>query len=398
MFPRVRVPPEVDEAPPPPPPQPATTRIATTSADIKASNLLLTLINLPSSANNSRGSISGRIRSRPERKNALRPRTYSKVPRLMAGDSRLLGLLRGVDRGFHHVAVVLEPRLDALGGVIIRRGYLVLQRDELLIAEPEIVYKRVGHRLIIGEILVDYGGDLRGLVEVAQGALRILEVAEVVHPRQVLGATPWLPPRDFTTHRMRTPRREHEGFLVFVESLHLSEHRGRARWLVLELEVVIGDHVLFYLVRDHGARLDADDPFGTGLIQVRYAGDTLHVGGDRQAEGCRALVPGLEVLDVVLDLGKQLFMVRQPHVLEGVEFASGDAHEQQPDVEGFQLYLFVVEILFQNRLRQVRDGHVLSPPDVPQGQGPARGGRRSPTSSAARQHEDRDDECGHQRQ
>src|SRR5215204_4163997 len=50
--PRVRVPPEEeDEAPPPP--QPANTRTATTSADINASNLLLTLINLPSSANNS---------------------------------------------------------------------------------------------------------------------------------------------------------------------------------------------------------------------------------------------------------------------------------------------------------------------------------------------------------
>src|SRR5687768_11717226 len=55
MFPRVRVPPEEDEAPPPPPlPQPANTRIATTNADINASNLLLMLINLPSSANNSR--------------------------------------------------------------------------------------------------------------------------------------------------------------------------------------------------------------------------------------------------------------------------------------------------------------------------------------------------------
>src|SRR5215203_3458279 len=52
MFPRVRVPPEGDGAPPPP--QPANTRIATRSADINASNLLLTLINLPSSANNIR--------------------------------------------------------------------------------------------------------------------------------------------------------------------------------------------------------------------------------------------------------------------------------------------------------------------------------------------------------
>src|SRR5215208_3594353 len=301
----------------------------------------------------------------------------------MAGDSRLLGLLRGVDRGLHHVAVVLEPRLDALGGVIIRRGYLVLQRDELLIAEPEIVDKRVGHRLIIGEILVDYGGDLRGLVEIALGVLWILEVAEVE-----LGA-----------HRMRAPGREHEFLFVIVESLHLSEHRSRARGLVLEREVVVGDNVLVDLCGDNGARLDADDPLGPGLVEISDAVYALHVAGDRQTEGCRALVPGVEVLDVVLDLGVQLRMVRYPDVLEGVEVAAGDALEQQPDVEGFQLYLVVVEILFQNSLRQVRDSNVLLPPDVPQSQGPARGGR-SPTTaaSAARQHEDRDDECGHQRQ
>src|SRR5215203_5342867 len=200
--------------------------------------------------------------SRPERKSALRPLTYTKVPRPMAGDSRLLGLLRGVDRGLHHVLVLLEPRLDALGGVIASRGDLVLQHDELLIAEPEIVDKRVGHRLIIGEILVDYGGDLRGLVEIALGVLWILKVAEVEHPPQVLGATPCIPPRDFTTHRIRAPGREHEGLLVIVESLHLSEHRGRARGLVLELQVVIGDYVLVDLCGDNGARLDADDPLG----------------------------------------------------------------------------------------------------------------------------------------
>src|ERR671913_1670907 len=290
----------------------------------------------------------------------------------MAGDSRLLGLLRGVDRGLHHVAVVLEPRLDALGGVIIRRGYLVLQRDELLIAEPEIVDKRVGHRIIVREILIDYRGDLRGLVEVALGVLRVLEVAEVE-----LGA-----------HRMRAPGREHEFLFFIVEPLHLREHCGRARRLVLEREVVLGDYVLVDLRGDNGARLDADDPFGSGLIQISDAVYALHVAGDRQAEGCRALVPRLEVFYVVLDLGEQLRVVRYPDVLESVEVAAGDALEQQPDVEGFQLYLVVVEILFQNRLRQVRDGDVLRPPDVPQSQGPARGGR-SPTTaaSAARHHE-----------
>ena len=41
----------------------------------------------------------------------------------------LLGLLRGVDCGLNHVLVLLEPRLDALGGVIASRGDLVLQRD-----------------------------------------------------------------------------------------------------------------------------------------------------------------------------------------------------------------------------------------------------------------------------
>src|SRR5215208_3604672 len=102
----------------------------------------------------------------------------------MAGDSRLLGLLRGIDRGLHHVAVVFEPRLDALGGVIIRRDYLVLQRDELLIAEPEIVDKPVGHRLNICGILGDYGGDLRGLVEIALGVLWTPKVAEVENPPQ----------------------------------------------------------------------------------------------------------------------------------------------------------------------------------------------------------------------
>src|SRR5829696_9610975 len=115
MFPRVRVPPEVDEAPPPPP-QPTNTRITTTSADISASDLLLTFINLPSSTNNSRGSISGRTAIRG-RSAFFAPAANrcSKVPRLMAGDSRLLFLLRGVDRGLHYVLVVLEPGLDACG-------------------------------------------------------------------------------------------------------------------------------------------------------------------------------------------------------------------------------------------------------------------------------------------
>src|SRR5215207_10724522 len=178
----------------------------------------------------------------------------------MAADSRLLSLLGGVDRGFHHLAVLLEPRLDALDLTLF--GLSVLQRDELLIAEPEIVYKRVGHRLIIGEILVDYGGDLRGLVEIALGVLWILKVAEVEHPPQVLGVTPCIPPRDFTTHRIRTPGREHEGLLVLVESRYLREHCGRARRLVLELQVVLGDYVFVDLCGDNGARLDADDPLG----------------------------------------------------------------------------------------------------------------------------------------
>src|SRR5688572_17352800 len=211
-------------------------------------------------------SCSGRTaESRPERK-VRSGRGRKEVLRPMAAALRLLGLLRGVDRGLHHIAVLLEPRLGALDRALL--GLSVLQRDELLIAEPEIFDKRVGHRLIIGEILVDYGGDLRGLVEIALGVLWVLKVAEVEHPPQVLGATPWIPPRDFTTHRIRAPGREHERVLGLVEALHLCEHRGRARRLVLEIEVVLGDYVLIDLCGDYGTRLDADDPVGLRLIQI----------------------------------------------------------------------------------------------------------------------------------
>src|SRR5918992_2638120 len=314
-----------------------------------------------------RGSSSGRTAIRGRSKKCA---PAANVPQLITGDSRLLGLLSGVDRGFHHILVLLEPRLGSLAIVATRFSASVLYRDELVLVEPEIVDKRVGHRVIVGKIFIDYRGDFRGLVEVALGVLRVLEVAEVE-----LGA-----------HRMRAPGREHEFLFVSVEPLHLSEHRGRARRLVLEREVVLGDYVLLDLRGDNGARLDADDPFGSGLIQIGDAVYALHVAGDRQTEGCRALVPGLEVLDVVLDLGEQLRVVRHPDVLEGVEFAAGDALEQQPDVEGFQLYLFVVEIFFQNHLRQVRDGDVLRPPDVPQSQGPARGGRSPTTAASAARH------------
>src|SRR5688572_25704376 len=225
MFPRIRVPPEEDEEAPPP--QPANTRIATTSADISASNLLLTFIYVPSSANNSRGSISGRIAIRGRSESALRPRTYAKDPLPMAGNLRLLFLLRGVDRGLHHVLVVLEPRLDALDRVL-RFLDLLLQRGELLLVEPEIAHKRVSHGVIIREILVDYGGDrgrgvgLGAVVEATHGVLRVLEVVIVVR-----GAV-----------RTRAPGREHEGLLVIIEPLYLCKHRGCARRLVLELEIV----------------------------------------------------------------------------------------------------------------------------------------------------------------
>jgi hypothetical protein len=111
-------------------------------------------------------------------------RELVEVPRPTAGALPLLGLLRGVDCGLNHVLVLLEPRLDARDLALF--GLSLLQRDELRIAEPEILDKRVGHRLIIGEILVDYGGDSRGLVEVALGVLWILKVAEVEIPPKSL--------------------------------------------------------------------------------------------------------------------------------------------------------------------------------------------------------------------
>src|SRR5919112_6401516 len=108
--PRVRVPPE-DEDEAPPPPQPANTSIATRSADVNANNLLLTLINLPSSANNSRYTLvltsvrHCRIRSLPFR-------------HLSSPDT-------GVSAG--HCLVGLESSHLSLGSV--RAGSLTARKD-----------------------------------------------------------------------------------------------------------------------------------------------------------------------------------------------------------------------------------------------------------------------------
>src|SRR5215213_11017652 len=139
----------------------------------------------------------------------------------MAEDSRLLGLLRGINRGLDDVAVVLEPGLDARDRGL-RLVDLPLQREELLLVEPEMAHKRVGHGVIIREILVDYGGDrgrgigLWAVVEVAHGVLRVLEI--------VVGNLGTLMFVRFAV-RTRAPGREYERFLVLVEPLRLFEHR-----------------------------------------------------------------------------------------------------------------------------------------------------------------------------
>jgi hypothetical protein len=70
-----------------------------------------------------------------------------------------------------------------------------------------------------------------------------------------------------------------------------------------------------------------------------------------------------------------------------VEVAAGHALEHGPNVEQLQIHLPVAEILLEEDLRQVRDGDVLGPPDVAQGERLARvvRGARTAAPAATRQ-------------
>jgi hypothetical protein len=102
----------------------------------------------------------------------------------------------------------------------------------------------------------------------------------------------------------------------------------------------------------------------------------------------RFLVPRLEKLQVALELGlvDVHLVVGHPDVLEGVEVALGDALEQQAEFQRtLDLDRVVVHLSLEDHLRQVGDGDVLGPPDVPEAQGLATAGRARTAAPATRQ-------------
>ncbi len=55
-------------------------------------------------------------------------------------------------------------------------------------------------------------------------------------------------------------------------------------------------------------------------------------------------------------------MVREPHVLEGVEVAVAHALEDDAEVGGLGLDLLVSKVLLQEHLHEIRHRYVLGPP------------------------------------
>src|SRR5215210_8148301 len=78
--------------------------------------------------------------------------------------SCLPSLLCGLDPGLDDAAIVLEPGLDArlwISGLVDVDLHLV----DLLLVERDGFDEFVGCGIVLGEVLVDYGGDLGRVVE-----------------------------------------------------------------------------------------------------------------------------------------------------------------------------------------------------------------------------------------
>jgi hypothetical protein len=97
--------------------------------------------------------------------------------------------------------------------------------------------------------------------------------------------------------------------------------------------------------------------------------DALRLGvvWDADAEGGRTLVPPPEVHDLILVLLPVTGVgVGQPDIQKGVDVAGRHATVQGPDLRERRLHL-VAKLLFEQYRRKVRDGYVLVPVDVTDG-------------------------------
>src|SRR5215203_1683451 len=213
----------------------------------------------------------------------------------------LLSVYSSVDRGLQAVAVflVLQPGADARCIII---GVDVLYLVDLLLGEPHVLHKRVGHGIIIRKILVDDRGNRRRVVQLAQAVLRVRKELKV----------------KLRVHPVRPPRSKGELLPIVVTAPYLGEHARRARLHILLIEVVRRDDRVRYLLRDLRAWLDAEDLGNAGIVEIGDAIDVGHVGRHAYAElGC-ALIPRTELYDVVFDRLELGFVIRQPHILERI--------------------------------------------------------------------------------
>ena len=94
------------------------------------------------------------------------------------------GTLGGLDPGLPHFAVVLRPPL----GSLVRIAHFVdpaFQIVELLLVEDQRVQEPRGHRVILGQLLVDYGRYTSRVVQLSESVLGVLQVPQrvaLVHP------------------------------------------------------------------------------------------------------------------------------------------------------------------------------------------------------------------------
>src|SRR5918998_1656061 len=223
----------------------------------------------------------------------------------------LLRLSGGGYPGLDDSPVVFEPVPDALLRVgRAGRDDLRLEIVDLPLVEREGLEEGVGRGVVLGQVLVDYGGDLGRVVEAALEVSGVLEVAEVVA----------------SVHPMGRPAVEHHGLTLSVGLLELGEHRRGAPLDQHHLQVVPGDDLVLYLRVDGRAGLDPDYEIRPRPVELGEAAD-IHVVRHGEALGALPLEPRVEVLDVVLDLAKVLFVVGHPHILESVQVAVGDVPE-----------------------------------------------------------------------
>src|SRR4028118_935262 len=82
----------------------------------------------------------------------------------------LLGILRGFDPWLPDFWVILRPPPGTLHRVarLVNRA---LQVVELILVEYQRIHKRVGHRVVLGQVLADYSGYPRRVVQLPQSGL-----------------------------------------------------------------------------------------------------------------------------------------------------------------------------------------------------------------------------------